>query len=218
LRLQWWHHRYCWKDLDEINPTIPRKITNCDRSGPHKRSKDKWAITTYGRLVWPTPFTVCDFFCAIWFILSRYLQQYLCCRYWSFSVFSRSFYLFFIFFISPISSQTTRRRDGRIKERKKIKWYWRHSETPMMASPVLLERSRQDEFNDTKKSYKQWMKWVIRAIQSYQDSLASASLVWPTPITDDDFPWYRCILLVEIFLTVLVMLSLEFWCVFKFFF
>jgi hypothetical protein len=124
----------------------------------------------------------------------------------------------FYFFISPISSQTTRRRDGRIKERKKIKWYWRHSETPMTTSPVLLERSRQDEFNDTKKSYKQWMKWVIRAIQSYQDSLASASLVWPTPITDDDFPWYRCILLVEIFLTVLVMLSLEFWCVFKFFF
>jgi hypothetical protein len=61
------------------------------------------------------------------------------------------------------------------------------------------------------------MKWVIQVIQNYQDSLASASLVWPTPITDDNFPWYRCIFLVEIFLTVLVMLSLEFWCVFKFF-
>jgi hypothetical protein len=135
------------------------------------------------------------------------------------SVYFQDHFIYFLFFfISPISSQTTRRRDGRIKERKKIKWYWRHSETPMTTSPVLLERSRQDEFNDTKKSYKQWMKWVIRAIQSYQDSLASASLVWPTPITDNDFPWYRCILLVEIFLTVLVMLSLEFWCVFKFFF
>lgn len=122
---------------------------------------------------------------------------------WALMYFQDHFIFFLFFSLSYLFTNYKKERQEGKKRKKKIKWYRRHSGTPMTTSPVLLERSWQDEFNDTKKDYKQWMKWATRVIQNYQDSLASGSLVLPTPITDDDFCWYRCILLVEIFLTVL---------------
>jgi hypothetical protein len=32
---------YWWKDLDEMNPTILRKVTNDDQSKPHEQPKNK---------------------------------------------------------------------------------------------------------------------------------------------------------------------------------
>jgi hypothetical protein len=44
-KLRWRHHRHCWKNLDETNPTIPKKVTNGDWSAPHELFEEKWALT-----------------------------------------------------------------------------------------------------------------------------------------------------------------------------
>lgn len=36
VKLQWWHHQYRWKDHDEMNLAIPKKVINDDRSESHE--------------------------------------------------------------------------------------------------------------------------------------------------------------------------------------
>lgn len=88
----------------------------------------------------------------------------------------------------------------------------------MMILSVSLERSRRDEFNDTKKYHKWRTKWAIRAGQRCQGSHVFRLLVWPFPVTVSDISWCRWICLVEIFTTIPIMSSLEFWCDFDVFF
>jgi len=40
LKLWLRHNLYHKKDLDKMNPTTSRKVTNSDKSGPHSSSKD----------------------------------------------------------------------------------------------------------------------------------------------------------------------------------
>jgi hypothetical protein len=72
---------------------------------------------------------------VIVFISLRSFQQYQWYHHQSFSVPPRSFY-FLYFFISPLSSQITKRR-----EKNKQKKPWRLTETPIITPLVSLKRS-----------------------------------------------------------------------------
>jgi hypothetical protein len=96
-----WHYWYCWKDLDEMNLTTPRKVTNGDRSGPHERPKRKWAPTPLEGLCDPLRSLFVIFIGVVRFFLLRSLKRYWWCHQRSFGVYLVSFsFSFFVFSLS----------------------------------------------------------------------------------------------------------------------
>ena len=69
-----------------------------------------------------------------------------------------TFCLLLFFFFSHLSSQITRRRGERKKQGNKKKRILEACQSFNNTSPVPLERSRWDEFNDIKKGHQWWPK------------------------------------------------------------
>jgi len=79
--------------------------------GPASTAQRKVSSNTFKRLVWPTPFTVCDLFCIVWFVLLRIFFTVLVMSSSKFRWACDVFLVFFYFFLSPISSHMTRMRE-----------------------------------------------------------------------------------------------------------
>jgi hypothetical protein len=88
----------------------------------------------------------------------------------------------------------------------------------MTTLPVTLKRSWRDKSNNTTKGHKPWTGWAIRAFQKCRGSLVSEPFVWFILIIVGDLSLCRCILLIDIFPTIPIVLSSEFWCFSEFFF
>ena len=104
-KLQWQHHRYCCKDLDDTNLMMPIKVFNIDQSGPHEQPKNKWVPTTLNSSCGSLYSSFITFFSVVGFVLSRFFQQHWWCHHWSFNV-SPGLFFFFLFlcFFSLLSS------------------------------------------------------------------------------------------------------------------
>ena len=100
-KFRWQHHQHCWKNLDETNPAISKKVTNGDRSAPQEPSEEKWALIhlyiSCG-ILWSL---FLAFLGVIAFFLLISFQRYRWCRHQSFGVFPGFFYFFPCFFLSP---------------------------------------------------------------------------------------------------------------------
>jgi hypothetical protein len=95
-----WDNQYCWKDLNEMNPTTSRKVTNGDRSVLHKLFEDKWALAYLDDPCGPLQSLFITFFNVVGFVSLKSFQQY---QWYRFSVSSRSFYFFLSLFFSLAS-------------------------------------------------------------------------------------------------------------------
>jgi hypothetical protein len=76
---------------------------------------------------------------------------------------------------------------------------------------VSLKRYKRNNSNDTIKDQKRWLEWTKRAFQMCWVLFAFRRLVWHAPITVHDLLWWHWIHLVDIFSTIPVVSSLEFW-------
>jgi hypothetical protein len=104
---------------------------------------------TFKRIVWLTLFIVCDFFSGCWIhLVEIFLKVLSSLEFWcAFSVIFFSLYLFFS--LSSCNLWRNKRENKITLEAHRA---------PMITPLVLLKRSRQDKFNVTKESHKQWTK------------------------------------------------------------
>jgi len=136
--LQWQHHQYCWKDINEKNPMTPRKIMNGDRKGSHEPSKYVGThLPSNSSYDSPRP-PLMIFLDIIEFVLLRSFQRYWWCHYQRFGVSPGSFSF----------SLWREMKDKKVK--KKVKRSQRHTEAPMTTPHVLLKRSQREESNGIK--------------------------------------------------------------------
>jgi len=93
------HHRYCLKDLNKINSTTSKNVTNGKWNGSHKLSKGVGAYLSLDRSCSSLQSPLVTFLSIVRFVLSRSFQRYQWCLYQSFGVSLRSF-SFFLSFLS----------------------------------------------------------------------------------------------------------------------
>jgi len=74
-------------------------------------------------------------------------------------------FVFYSFFLSHLSSQITRRREERKKQGNKKKRILKACQSFDNTSPVPLERSRWEEFNDIKKGHQWWPERATRDVR-----------------------------------------------------
>lgn len=98
------HHRYCLKDLNKINSTTSKNVTNSKWNGSHKLSKCVGAYLSLDRSCGSLQSPLVTFLSIVRFVLSRSFQRYQWCLYQSFGVSLRSFSFFSLSLLNLVSN------------------------------------------------------------------------------------------------------------------
>jgi hypothetical protein len=130
-----------------------------DQSEPHKPSQFIRAHFPSNSLCDTLRSPLVTFLDVVTLISSGSFQWYRWCHHKSFDVTQGSFYYFFsLSFLYKLQK-------GEKREKKQYKRPLRHTETLIMTSPLLLEKSQWDESNDIKKAHQWWPECVTQAIR-----------------------------------------------------
>lgn len=171
------------KNLNKINLTTPKKVTNYEWSGPHELSKSCGLSSR--EIMWPNPVTFNDLFFVLLYLSHQDLSDGIddvtigvSVRLFlsmSFSA-SFSFYVFFFFHLLVICEERWEREKSKKKETDlwdilKLRW-WHHMDHK--------KRSRQEKSNSTRKGHQCWPKWATWSIQRYMSLATFGRLLWPT--------------------------------------
>jgi hypothetical protein len=127
----------------------------------------------------------------------------------------QSLFIFFNFLLSHLSSQITRKRGEREKTNKERKNLW-HIEIWMMTSPVSLKKSLLP-------SECSCGSQTVNAVgHTSSQKVSRLACLWSVRVAHSGHSWWlfsvSLYLSRQIFSTVLVVSSLEFWCVTQIFF